>query len=372
MVELLRKIKKFLRENKVLKNIFKTNFDKTVLISYTVLPFFNKKETHTNNAESKIIVRIFNELNYNVDVIQYTNQKKINYKKYDLIFGFGEPFENSFLDIDIKRIYYATGAHVCHQNHAEIKRIEDVNIKYNSSLLPKRLVPWNWSMSTSLSDALIVIGNDWTKSTYTKYTNRDVYSINATALINDNVQNIKRDIDKTKKNFLWFGSGGLVHKGLDLCLEYFSKHQDLTLHICGPMENEFNEAFAGYFEKKNIVYHGFTDVQSQKFIDTISQCSFSILPTCSEGQSTSLLTAMGAGLIPIATNYSGIDIVKHGILIDELDLESLDNSVKQASKFGNENLSEFSNEIQNYIFKNHTLAEFRINMKSTLSSFLND
>ncbi len=372
MVNLLRKIKKYFREDRILKNIFKSTYSKNVLISYTVKPFLSNKNRHTNVQESKILAKIFDELGFNVDVIHYTNQKKLDYKKYNLIFGFGEPFENSFMERNLKRIYYATGAHVCHQNYAEINRIEEVNKKYNANLLPKRLVPWTWSMSTSLSDSLIVIGNEWTKFTYTKYTKNSVYTINATALINDNVKNIKRDIDKTKKSFLWFGSSGLVHKGLDLCLEYFSKQQDLTLHICGPMENDFNEVFTEYFEKKNIIYHGFTDVKSQKFINIVSQCSFSILPTCSEGQATSLLTAMGAGLIPITTYNSGVDVAKHGILINELNLESIASSVEKAIKFENKKLSELSNEVQNYVSKNHILDKFYLNMKSTLNSVLND
>jgi glycosyltransferase involved in cell wall biosynthesis len=372
LVDFLRKIKRYFRENRILENIFKSKHSKNVLISYTVLPFLSNKNRHTNAQESRILSKIFDELGFNVDIIHYTNQQKLDYKKYDLIFGFGEPFENSFIEKKLKKIYYATGAHVCHQNYAEIRRIEEVNKKYNTNLLPKRLVPWNWSMSTSLSDSLIVIGNEWTKSTYTKYTTKLVYTINATALINDNVENIKRDVDKSKKNFLWFGSSGLVHKGLDLCLEYFSKHQDLTLHICGPMENDFKENFSEYFEKENIIYHGFTDVQSQKFIDIVSQCSFSLLPTCSEGQATSLLTAMGAGLVPIATRYSGIDVIEHGIVIDELDLKSLATSIEKAIKFENKKLLELPCEMQEYISKNHTLAEFRLNMKSTLSSILHD
>ena len=372
MVNLLRKVKRFLRDDRILKNIFKTSFQKSILISYTVLPFFNKKETHTNNAESRVIARIFNALNYNVDVIHYTNQKKLDYSKYDLIFGFGESFENSFIDKDIKRIYYATGAHVCHQNYAEIKRIEEVNIKYNSTLLPKRLVPWNWSKSTSLSDALVVIGNEWTKSTYTEYTNRDVYSINATALINSGVESINRDIEKTKKSFLWFGSSGLVHKGLDLCLEFFRENKNLTLHVCGPMEDDFKKVFHDYFEEENIIFHDFTDVKSKIFIDIVSQCSFSILPTCSEGQATSLLTTMGAGLIPISTIYSGVDVDKYGFLIKELDMQAMNCTLLEVSQLNNEEILHKSISNLEYINNSHNLISFEKELTTLIVKILND
>ena len=369
--KLLKRVKKFLREDRFLKNIYKTNFDKNVLISYTVLPFLTNKNSHTNAQESRIIANIFKELEFNIDIIHYTNQKKIEYKKYDVIFGFGEPFENSFVDKNLKRIYYATGAHVCHQNYAEIKRVQEVNTKYNSNILPKRLVPWNWSLSTSLSDSLIVIGNEWTKSTYTKYTTKEVFPINATALINENSKNIKRDIEKTKKSFLWFGSSGLVHKGLDFCLEYFSEHSDLTLYICGPMEDDFKEIFDAYFEKENIFYHGFTNVNSQKFIDIVSKCSFDILPTCSEGQATALLTTMGAGLIPIATKYSGVEVEKLGFLIDELDLDSIDKVVQKVIILENKEIETNSQKLIQYIETHHSLVSFETKIKTLVRRAIN-
>lgn len=367
----LKRVKKLLREDRFLKNIYKTNFDKNILISYTVLPFLTNKNSHTNAQESRIIANIFKELEFNIDIIHYTNQREIDYKKYGVIFGFGEPFENSFVDKNLKRIYYATGAHVCHQNYAEIKRVQEVNTKYNSNILPKRLVPWNWSLSTSLSDSLIVIGNEWTKSTYTEYTTKEVFPINATALINENSKTIVRDIEKTKKSFLWFGSSGLVHKGLDLCLEYFSEHSDLTLYICGPMEDDFKEIFDAYFEKENIFYHGFTNVNSQKFIDIVSKCSFGILPTCSEGQATALLTTMGAGLIPIATKQSGVDVEKLGCLIDELNLDAIDEVVQKVITFDNKEIEINSKKLIDYIQENHTLISFEENLKALISKALN-
>lgn len=368
---MIRRIKKLLREDRFLKNIYKTSFDKNMLISYTVFPFLTDKNGHTNIQESRIITKIFKECGFNVDVIHYINQREIKYKKYDVIFGFGEPFENSFVKKDLKRIYYATGAHVCHQNYAEIKRVEDVNNKYNANILPKRLVRWNWSLSTSLSDSLIVIGNDWTKSTYEKYTTKPVYPLNATALINENCKNIERDTERTKKSFLWFGSSGLVHKGLDLCLEYFSEHSDLILHICGPMEDDFKEVFVSYFEKENILYHGFTDVSSQKFIDIVSRCSFGILPTCSEGQATALLTTIGAGLIPIATKYSGVDIKKLGFLIDDMDINSIDKVIQKVMTLENSEIEINSKKLINYIEDNHSLVSFKENLKVLVCKAMN-
>ncbi len=371
MVDIYRKFIKYFREGKVITNAFNSHNHKRVLISYTISPFLSKKITHTNFQESHTIAKVFNELGYCVDIVHYTNQRRLEYSKYDLIFGFGEPFENSYrAEKKLKRIYYATGAHVCHQNHAEIKRVKEVNQKYGSNILPKRIVPWNWSMSTCMSDSMIVIGNEWTKSTYKRYCNIPVYTINATALINNKTEYINRDIEITKKNYLWFGSSGLVHKGLDLCLEYFSRRNDLSLHVCGPIEKDFFDVFSDMINHKNIYFHGHVDVQSDKFVEIAGQCLFTIMPTCSEGQSTSLLTAMGGGLIPISSHYSGFNVNKFGFLIESLNIEDIGKTIAKVSLESNENLASLSQNSQQYIFGNHQIDNFEMNLKQLLEKII--
>ena len=371
MIHIIKSIVGNYQKNKLNINFFGGSSTKNVLISYTIFPFISKKITHTNFQESHIIAKVFHELGYCVDIVHYTNQRSIDYSKYDLIFGFGEPFENSYrAENKLKRIYYATGAHVCHQNHAEIKRVKEVNQKYGSNILPKRIVPWNWSMSTCMSDSMIVIGNEWTKSTYKRYCNIPVYTINATALINNKTEYIIRDIEITKKNYLWFGSSGLVHKGLDICLEYFSRRNDLSLHVCGPIEKDFFDVFSDMINHKNIYFHGHVDVQSDKFVEIAGQCLFTIMPTCSEGQSTSLLTAMGGGLIPISSHYSGFDVDKFGFLIKSLNIKDMEQTIAKVSAESNENLASLSKNSQQYIFGNHQIDNFEMNLKQLLEKII--
>lgn len=367
--QLLRPIKYWLREGRFLKNINKrTAGNPRVLISYTVIPFLSNKKSHTNQQESRVIADLFDQLGYQVDVIHYTNLKKLNYREYDVIFGFGEPFENSFRDsrCKAKRIYYATGAHVFHQNPAEARRVVEFNAKYGANLLPQRLVPWCWTQSTTFSDYLIVIGNDWTESTYKSFTDKPILPINATALVNKNSVNIQRNLSNARKNFLWFGSAGLVHKGLDLCLEYFSSHPEYNLHVCGPQESEFFRVMQSELQKPNIVYHGFVDVMSEKFIEITSRCLFAILPSCSEGQATALLTAMGTGLIPIGSRYTGINIEQLGYRINSLDLDMIDETIKTAQAQTDEALIVQSAAILEYINKKHTIEYYKYQFNNIL------
>ena len=47
-----------------------------------------------------------------------------------------------------------------------------------------------------------------------------------------------KDFERARSAFLWFGSGGLVHKGLDLVLEAFAGLPDCRLFVCGPISRE--------------------------------------------------------------------------------------------------------------------------------------
>jgi len=369
LFKFVKSIHHWVKVGRKISNVFNENHKKFALISYTIFPFLKQTATHTNQQESIVIARLFDELGYCVDVVHYTNGRCIDYSKYDVIFGFGEPFENSFNSpYNIQRIYYATGAHVCFQNHAEIKRVQAVSAKYGEFASPKRLVPWMWSQSTTMSDALIIIGNEWTKSTYAAFTNTPIFSVNATAFINERSITINREIEKSKKNFLWFGSGGLIHKGLDLCLEYFAKHTEYNLHICGPREDDFFRIFKDELAQPNIHFYGFVDVQSDLFVEIVSQCSFAILPTCSEGQATALLTAMGGGLIPISTIYSGIDVQKYGYVIPSLDVDGLAEKINIVVNLSEAEIREKSNIAQDIIRQDHTLDAFKARLQSVLSS----
>lgn len=72
-----------------------------------------------------------------------------------------------------------------------------------------------------------------------------------------------RNINEVKKNFLWMGSLGLIHKGLDLLLEIFNELPDYNLYICGSTKNEPEFEYL-YFDElyrtKNIHTYGFVGV----------------------------------------------------------------------------------------------------------------
>ena len=362
-------------------NYFKTNYNKNVLISYITDPFRNGIHLrHTNQTEAIEITKVFNELDYNVDIADYRYEGNLDYDKYSIIFGFGEPLIKSFYNRNHKilTIYYGTGMHVIHQNHATLKRIEEVYKKKGKWLLESgRIVDKAWSVQTSLVDNIITLGNDEVVDSYKKYFSKKIYNIPISYYkIFDQKEILRnKNFEDAKNHFLWFGSSGLIHKGLDLLLEVFKELPDLHLHVCGPIDSE-PKFKAVYYEElyntKNIHTYGYQDIKSKSFKDIISKCAFIIFPSCSEGEPGSVINVMLYGLIPIVTNTAGIRIKDFGIKIKKLTHESIKESVIKAANLTEGEIKKRSLKCANHTIDNHSIEKFSYELKKALIDILGE
>ena len=168
-------------------------------------------------------------------------------------------------------------------------------------------------LQTFLSDGVVVLGNDFVLDTYKNYDKQGAERFkNLNAFFYDvyDIDLSKKDFSKAKEHFLWFGSSGLLHKGLDLLIDIFSKRRDIYLHICGASKKE--KDFFDYYgpalsKSKNIINHGFVDIKSEEFKNIMDQCAFIIFPSVSEGGAPAVLnTIANGGLIPILTKSTGL------------------------------------------------------------------
>ncbi|MDP2090204.1 MAG: glycosyltransferase [Candidatus Gracilibacteria bacterium] len=359
--------------DKPIINFYKTNYKKNVLISYIKYPFIKGVNySHTNNIEAISIGEVFNKLGYNVDIVNYDYEGKINYEKYNIIFGFGEPLEKSFyFNINnLKRIYYGTGMHLFIQNYNTIKRIGGLYNKKGILIVESsRLVFKSWNIQTQLSNAIITLGNNTIIDSYKQFYDKSIYSIPVTYYNIENINyDISNNIEEKKLNFIWFGSSGLIHKGLDLLLEIFKEKGDLNLHICGPIDNE--KIFKDYFyselyETKNIFNYGFVDIHSYKFKSIVNKCAFSIFPSCAEGEPSSIINLMSLGIIPIVTKESGINL-DLAINIDSLNKYEIINSINKVNKLNNLEIINFSKKIKEETLKNNSIKKFKLKLKENL------
>lgn len=360
------------------ENFFKSEYEKRVLISYITFPFRKKSLNHTNNYEVFAAAKIFNELGYVVDVIDYQDSC-INLKDYDVIYGFGDVFKFYFESglVGIKTIYYGAGMHVSHQNNASLQRVKDVYKKKNRWLAKSaRVVDKAWSHQTSLVDGIIALGNEVCAESYRTFYDGKVLSVPGLFFqTKKGEEMLANRLDRANRSFLWFGSSGLVHKGLDLCLDFFSKNPELDLHICGNLnaELEFVECFRKeLYESKNIFVHGFVDINSDLFESVLRSCSFLIFPSCSEGGAPSVLTAVGNGaLIPVITKETSV-ATGYEILIENLTLEALGEAVNAALSLGKEEIFSMQKMNLDYVKKNNNTEVYYENLKKSIMDILNN
>lgn len=369
-------------EDHYLKDIFnKRNQDK-VLISYITKPFIKDEidNSHTNTQEARVIANLFDSLGYSVDVLHFMSKKKVNYSNYKFIFGFGIPFENSFLASECKlvRINYTTGMHVFFQNSQSLKRVSDVKKKYGVNLVASaRIVKENWSLQTSLSDYLVILGNENVVNSFkpeffgTKIFNLQV-SYNESNFEIDEIKN--KNFTSCRNEFIWFGSSGLVHKGLDLVLEFFYKNPQLVLHVCGPVsqEPEFEELFKEQlYSTPNIHTYGFVDIKSELYSRLIRRCAFGILPSCSESGPTSVLNLMATGIIPVISNsYCGLENILPEYNITDLNCNGIEEAMCRIKMKSDNDLRLDSLKVYKETRRRYSLEVFQKEFKTILKEVI--
>lgn len=358
-------------------NCFQSDFPKKVLIVYITNPFWKKIDlSHSNNAEAIEIAKSFHEKEYRVDIIRYNaNFEKIKFKNdyYDMVFGLEPNFLKAVEKFKPKKsIYYATGAHYLFQNKAEESRLMDLQKRKGVLLKTRRYVQPH--ESAMLADAVICIGNEWTKSTYNGHAKRiECIPVSAYSCFSFYEIKSKKNWNNAKKNFLWFGSAGAVHKGLDLLLEIFARNPEINLYICGGSRNEkdfFDTYKKELLDTKNIHFIGWTDPGSENFRKLAVECAFTILPSCSEGMNVAIPTCMQVGMIPLVSKECGLDVEDCGVVFKNNLIETIENEIMNFSKKDDLWLREKSFKSYEFAQKNNTVENFIICFKEALDKII--
>ena len=353
---------KFELSSRVIRLKTKRQSKGNVLISYITLPFLIKDEHmngHTNRWECKEMAKIFIDHGYNVDIIDWDNKKFTPERKYAFFIDINQNMErlSPLLNKDCVKIFHITTSHWKFQNEAEKKRLDDLEKRKGVRLVPRRQL--EKSNGIELADIVTMLGNDTTESTYA-YANKKIFRI---PLSTTHVYkySYKKEFEKVKKNFIWLGGAGMIHKGLNLVLEAFKELPDYKLSVFGNVsgESDFNKAYYHeLYETPNVKTFGKVDVGGELFIQTAKESVGLVYPTCSEGQSGAVITALHAGLIPITNRSSGIDCDDFGIVLNDNSVEEIKKAVLKLGNMGSSELSELSLAAYTYANTNHTREVF--------------
>lgn len=335
-----------------------------VLLSYITQPFNLEEDdplfySHTNQWECKQIANAWVNHGYNVDIIDWDNATFLPKKDYSVFIDIHSNMERiaPLLGKNCKKILHITGAHWRFQNNAEKKRLSALKERKGIILQPRRQVPP--SRGIEYADCATILGNKFTQGTF-NYSKKPLYPIPLSTTVQLPFFENK-EFNKIRKNFLWFGSSGMVHKGLDLVLDAFSELPEYHLTVCGPVnqESDFEKTYnKELYNTQNIQTFGLIDVRSNQFLNIIKENVALIFPSCSEGQSGSVITCLHAGLIPIISYESGVDIDDFGIFLKKCSIDEIKDSIKICSAFSGNELKTMSNNAWQYAREKHTRDNF--------------
>jgi glycosyltransferase involved in cell wall biosynthesis len=347
-----------------------------VLLGYINEGFFLKPgqpvpHSHPTYWEAPEIARTFLELGYQVDVIDENNDRFTPGKRYSLFVANRKPFDRiaPMLNRDCVKILHIDSAHWLFHDSAGYRRLQALQQRKGLVLRLRRSIQPNFAIEQA--DYATVLGNSFTIGTY-QYANKPFYRLPVASPVLYPWMGDK-DFVQSRRRFLWFGSGGLVHKGLDLVLDAFADMPDCQLTVCGPItaEQDFTNAYhKELYQTPNIRTLDWIDIASPEFLEVAKTCIALVYPSCSEGQSSSVVICLHAGLIPIISYESGVDVAGFGTILRESSIEELKVAVRTIASLPGEELARRSRLAWEYARATHTREAFAQEYRKIISTII--
>lgn len=364
--------------NKITNKIFgiiylktKTKRKGVVLLSFitgpfTITPGEYFTDPHSHYWVCAEIARLFLERGFDVDVIDWNNNTFIPKKKYAVCIDLQRNLRrfSPFLRPNCIKIMHIVSAYVEFQNMAEKKRIDDLKKRRGISLVPKRIE--YVSNNPKYANFLAGYGNKTIYATYAQFGKTIIPIHEPVSMLFNFPEN--KDFKKSQKQFLWFGGGGAVHKGLDIILEAFAELPHLHLHIVGPVryETDFIEAYKKELSYPNVSLHdrprfdnkGNMTVDGKPFKEITDQCAALVYLSCSEGTSGAAIQAMHAGLFPIITPQTGVDESAPSIIVKNPTVENIRKIIEDFSNLPAEKVEEMARHVWSFARSYYSKEEF--------------
>lgn len=336
-----------------------------VVISYITWPFEiginpQRMRGHTNAGEVLTMVETFQGLGFRVEICDWDNTEYSPPQDTIVVIDIHSNLGKWTLPANCIKVLHATGAHWSFQNTAEENRLAGVRKRRGVELKPRRTsVP---TLAVKCVDHVVVLGNEFTVETF-RFAGKPITRIPISSAYGFQFPE-GRDYGKGRKKFLWIGSYGMVHKGLDLVLEAFAGMPDLELTVCGRPEKE--DDFFRLYEKElkqtpNIHFHGWVDMGSPEFNQISLTHASVVYPSCSEGGGGSVIHCMHAGMIPVCTREASVDLDNFGVLIRDGSVSAVQEAVRTVASMSPSEVKQRAQASWEFVRSNHTLEKFRYN-----------
>lgn len=348
-----------------------------VLISYHIKPFLLQPgepvpNSHTSQWRCLLMARVFLDLGYSVDVIDSHNHVFQPKRTYVLFVGHRINFDRivGLLNADCIKIAHLDTAHWVYNNYStyrrklELQQRRGITIKGSDRIVEQTL-------ALEHADYVTVCGNAFNINTL-RYSRKPIYKLpQAPPTVYPWPDD--KEFAACRASFLWFGSHGFVHKGLDLVLEAFAQMPDYHLYVCGPLKKEVDFVAAYHkelYHTPNIHAVGWVDVESQEFTMMAKQCLGVVYPSCSEAGGANVLICMHTGLIPLVSYESSVDVQDFGVMFKDNSVNAIKSAVQMVSGLPSDQLRQMARKAWEFARANHTREKFTEEYKECILNIL--
>lgn len=376
-------IQRVFSEECLIKDVFRTRREKRVLLCHLPEAFGCSKlpKYHSNLTECYTIAKCFDRLGYSVDCTSRANVG-IDYSPYDVVCGInGNAFMGAF-SLDNRtaplKIFYSVGAETCYNYRQTVARNMGFYRRHGLWMLGSNRYlpgdPRNY-YEARFSDAVICLGDSHVLQQFLmedevhgKYRQLSAFYFPVVESTGE------KNFDVCRRNILWFGSSGMLHKGLDIAIDFVVSHPEFTLHICGGSRQE--SAFWKYYRPvidshDNIVMHGFVDIESKEYATILSQCGVLLNPSVSEGGAVAVLNVLGnSPLLPVYSKGTGLDLSSVGVEIDSVDYGNFEDALLAVDAMPLAEFGEKARAAHNLVKYKYTLAKYEESMFNHLKEII--
>ena len=314
---------------------------------------------HTHFWECRQMAVTYADAGFDVDVVQFDDKTVRPEKEYDILVSARTDLErlSKFMPDQCLTIAHLDTAHFLTHNANALARLADIRQRHGIALRSNRMLEDNWALESA--DMGCVLGNRFTAESYA-YAGKPIHRIPLSSVQRFEWDD-EKDFDACRNTFIWFGSGGFAHKGLDLVIDAFADLPEQKLLICGPVdiEKRFTAAFQKpMYESANIETIGWVDITTDRFRDITRRTVATLYPSCSEGGGGSVITCMHAGLIPVVTEEASVDIGDTGIILQEATVGAVRDAVQRISEMDGTELASRARSAWELARARHTRENF--------------
>lgn len=326
---------------------------------------------HSTSWENYYLSKAFLDRGYDVDVIDYQNPNFTPKKDYTVFIDVMTNLEtlSKRVNSDCIKIFFPAFSHWIFNNSEEYARLARIRDRRSAGLIPRALIPPGFSLEAA--DFVLQRGNAYNQESFA-FAKKTMLPISSSSTLKMEWNN-RKDFAKARNNFLWLGSRGAAHKGLDLVLEAFRELPDFKLTVCGSVEKEkdFCSAFFDeLYNTPNIEVKGWVGTSSNEFAEIANESIALVFPSCSELSAGTAITCMHAGLIPIISEPVGVDTEDFGYILKKSSIEEIKSTIITVATKSESELGEASRATWEFARRRYTKEAYLNSLENAMESIL--